>query len=145
MELMTKLAIMLTLDEDDNIADVVRELPAYAASTFERTSGTNWYGEIPVSCPVSPRLAEGDLIDDLSLHFPVLLKLKNFHSAEFELHIAIGDPAEDYFDLESYTVALLAALGSSITIANRKWQQRCAEQEEQQVSPYSALPDEPSS
>ncbi len=71
-----------------------------------------------VTCPTAPKLAEGDFVGDLSPYFPSFLRLKQFYNASFTLQISVGDPAEDFFDLESYSVALLAALGASITIIN---------------------------
>ena len=65
---------------------------------------------------MAPEVADGDLVDDFSPYFPVLLELKNLYSADFELHVAVGAPAPNPFRFESHTVALLAALGVPIYI-----------------------------
>lgn len=126
MKHITKLAIYLTLQEGDKIEDVVSGLPDHCAATFKHTRGTCWFGEFRISCPIAPKLADGDFADDFAPHFPALLHLKTSHSAEYELFIAVGDPAAEFFELESHSVALLAALGASIIVETAQWVQKTA-------------------
>ncbi len=112
----TKLNIVPSLDSDENISEVVGDLPDYCSSTFENFRDNHWHGEFVVTCPVAPKLAEGDFVDDLSVYFPVLLRLKEFYNASYTMQIAVGDPAQEFFDLQSHSVAMLAALGADIHI-----------------------------
>jgi hypothetical protein len=129
MKHVTKLNIKLRLHDKADIADVVSELPDYCSSTFIRGKGDLWFGEFIISCKVAPKLADGDFVDDFSPYFPALLRLKQFNEASFSLQIAVGSPAEEFFTLESYSVALLAGLGTSITIINNtKQNHKCCPQ-----------------
>jgi hypothetical protein len=116
MSRLTKLLITLRLGPEDEIGQAVGDLPEYCASTFAPAGNGLWNGEFIVTCPVAPALAEGDFEDDLSPHLRTLLELKRFYEAIYVLEIAVGAPAADTFELQSYSVALLAALGASITI-----------------------------
>ena len=88
----TRLVITLRLDAEDNIAEVVAELPAYCSSTFRAMSGGFWRGEFAVSCPIAPKLADGDFVDDFSPHFPALIRLKGLYHADYMLEIAVATP-----------------------------------------------------
>lgn len=112
------MVIVLALDSGELISEVVSGLPWYCKETFAPISGeeNRWRGEFIISCPVAPEVADGDLVDDFSPYFPVLLELKNLYSAEFKLEVAVGAPGPDPFRFKSHTVALLAALGSTINI-----------------------------
>jgi hypothetical protein len=113
----TTLKIALTVREDDqNISAALEGLPGYVTKTFQAYSKTHWSGEFKVSCPSAPHLAEGDFRVDLAPYFPKLLDLLEFYEASFELHIAVGAPAPDTFELGSNMVAMLAALGAPIMI-----------------------------
>ncbi|MES2568498.1 MAG: hypothetical protein V4710_00410 [Verrucomicrobiota bacterium] len=116
MKRVTRLLITLRLDEGDNIGEVVRDLPEYCSSSFRRIDGGLWSGEFIVTCPEAPELAEGDFVDDLSPHFPALIRLKGIYEASYSLEIAVGSPASKSFFLHGHSVALLAALGASITV-----------------------------
>ncbi len=116
MNHLTKLTILLELHEDERIEEVVSALPDYCGSTFVNTSEHFWFGEFMITCPVAPELAEGDFVDDFAPYFPALLRLKTFHSAVYQLIIAVGAPADTCFELESHSVALLSALGASILV-----------------------------
>ena len=112
----TKLLITLHLDADDSITEVAGGLPDYCSSTFHEAGSGIWRGEFIVSCPVAPELADGDFVDDFSPYFPALVRLKGLYDAEFVLEVAVGEPAANSFELRSFSVALLAALGASITV-----------------------------
>ena len=116
---LTKLRIYLTIDREQNIQDAIGGLPGYCSESFREHARGHWSGELVVSCPVAPEVAEGDLIDDLAQHLRVLLNLKTFYRAIFELQIAVGEPGPESFKLESHLVALLASLGATIeAVAN---------------------------
>lgn len=121
----TKLIILLDLNEGDEIGDILSDLPGYCASTFVNTQGNHWFGEFQISCPVAPKSAEGDFVDDFAPYFPALLRLKRFNSAEYQLMIAVGEPASESFELESHSVALLAALGAPILVQTERIARRC--------------------
>lgn len=112
----TKIQICLTAREDQNLPAALHGLPDYCVSSFKEHSKGNWRGEFVISCPVAPNLAEGDFVDDFAPYFPNLLGLKTFYDAEFQLQIAVGAPASNFFELPSHMVALLAALGAKIRI-----------------------------
>jgi hypothetical protein len=112
---LTKLIITLTLDAGTRFEDV-DHLPGRSEDTFQQISPTEWRGEFIVSCPVAPELSPGDFEDDLAPHIYDLLHLKTFHSAIYELQIAIGRPGPDIFDLKPHSVAMLASIGASITV-----------------------------
>ena len=112
----TKIQICLTAREDQNLPAALHGLPDYCVSSFKERSKGNWRGEFVISCPVAPNLAEGDFVDDFAPYFPNLLGLKTFYDAEFQLQIAVGAPASNFFELPSHMVALLAALGAKIRI-----------------------------
>ncbi len=116
MEHVTKLTISIEISDDKEIESVLKDLPAYCISTFSHSKGERWKSEFQVSCPSAPELAEGDFVDDLCPYFPVLLALKTHYSAQFELQIAVGDPAPEFWELEHSSIALLAALGASVLI-----------------------------
>lgn len=106
------------------IEEVIADLPDYCASTFKHTGGNYWLGEFQISCPVAPIVADGDFVDDFAPYFPALLRLKTFYSAKYELIIAVGTPANEFFELESHSVALLAALGASVLVQTAEWTRR---------------------
>ncbi|MCP5543090.1 MAG: hypothetical protein H7A49_04200 [Akkermansiaceae bacterium] len=112
----TKLEIILTLEDGEVIGDVVSELPNYSASSFSQMADGRWRGDFIISCPVAPELAEGDFIDDFAPYFRALLELRSFNSAEYEFQIAVGSPAADTFTLDAPSVALIAALGAPIKV-----------------------------
>jgi hypothetical protein len=112
----TRLLITLHLDAEDRIAEVVAGLPDCCSSTFQNVGSGIWQGEFIVSCPVAPALADGDFVDDFSPYFPTLVRLKGLYDAEFALEVAVGEPSASSFELRSFSVALLAALGASVTI-----------------------------
>ena len=124
MEHVSKLTISILIDDDKEIGDALKDLPDYCASTFTESGSGWWYGDFQISCPSAPKLADGDFVDDLCPYFPALLALKRFYSAEFELHIAVGSPAEEFWTLDPQSVALLAVLGASIDIQTAAWTNR---------------------
>ena len=127
----TKLTILLEIDEGDRIGDIVSELPDYCASTFANTRGNYWFGEFQISCPVAPKVADGDFVDDFAPY------LKTFNSAEYQLIIAVGEPANEFFEMESHSVALLSALGASILVQTAKWTTQ-TEQAAEEDADYAA-------
>ena len=124
----TKLDIVLTLEEGKAIEDVVSELPDYSASSFSQMTDGRWRGDFIISCSVAPELAEGDFIDDFAPYFRALLDLRSFNSAEYEFQIAVGSPAADSFDLDASSVALIAALGAPIKVRKNGAEQGSADQ-----------------
>jgi hypothetical protein len=116
MEHVTTLLIALEIPDDEVIEDVVGNLPEYCVSSFTEAGTGLWKGQFEVSCPQAPKLAEGDFVNDLCPHFPTLLELKSMYSAKFEFRIAVGKPAEEFWNLAEHSVALLAALGASIRV-----------------------------
>lgn len=124
MDHITKLTITLELRDDQKMADVVAGLPEYCRSTFRPTGGSQWRGEFQISCPVAPKLADGDFEDDFAPCFPALLRMKKFNAAKFELAIAVGEPANEFFELADQSVALLAVLGASVVVQTAAWNKR---------------------
>lgn len=118
----TRMQITLQLDENEDIATVVEDLPDYCRSSFvpDAESPNQWRGDFVITCPVAPDLAEGDLIDDFSPHLRELLWLKVLNNAEYELFVAVGPPGPVIFHLAPHTVALLAALGAKITVIQNR-------------------------
>lgn len=115
---LTKLDIILKIDPShESVEEVVSTLPQHSASSFKALPDGRCQGDFIISCPIAPELAEGDFVDDFAPHLRALLDLKTFHSAQYELHIAVGSPAADTFRLDATSVALLASLGASITIS----------------------------
>ena len=100
----------------DSINEIVVGLPEYCSSTFHEIGGGIWKGKFEVSCPIAPELADGDFLDDFSPYFPALIRLKGLYKADYVLEIAVGSPAASSFELRSYSVALLAALGASVVV-----------------------------
>ena len=145
MKHVTKLTICLELCDDDTITEVLEDLPEYCLSTFQDIGDNCWFGEFPVSCSIAPKLAEGDFVDDLCPYFPALLRLKRLYSARFELHIAVGEPAEEFWNLEDYSVSLLAALGASIRIHTATWTIRTEKNGTEQPAPESKPKDQQNS
>lgn len=104
--------------------EVVGTLPKYAIDSFSEHSPGQWHGEFVVSCPVAPELAEGDLLDELAPHFPTFLRLKEACAATFELHIVVGEPGPEFFELPAHMVALLAALGANVICSSNSLPQQ---------------------
>lgn len=116
MDHITKLEIILKIDPEVSIEDVVSVFPSYSASSFVQLPDGRWQGDFIISCSEAPELAEGDFIDDFAPYLKTLLDLRTFHAAQYELHIAVGSPAADSFDLDASSVALIAALGAPIRV-----------------------------
>lgn len=135
MDHVTKLKILLTVEEGLTIEDAIGELPGYCRESFREHKKGYWNGEFIVSCPVAAKLAAGDFVDDLSPYFPQLLRMKATHDADFELQIAVGAPGPDEFWLESHSVAMLAALGAKITVVSQ-----ASKREDASACTSSALP-----
>jgi len=114
MHAVTKLLIYLEVSEGQSIQEALLGLPAYSQESFREHAPGKWHGDFMISCPVAPELADGDLVDDFAPYFPVLLNLKSFYGAEFELQVAVGAPASESFEIRPDIVALFAALGASI-------------------------------
>jgi hypothetical protein len=110
----TKLFIYFAVEEGCNIADAIGKLPQFVQDSFSEHSPGMWSGDFIISCPIAPKLADGDFVDDFAPHFPGLLRLKQFYDAAFELQIAVGEPGPNCFEVKSHMVALLAALGADI-------------------------------
>jgi hypothetical protein len=68
----------------------------------------------------SENVAEGDLEDDIAPIFPELLELKKFHGATFELQIVVGSPHPDLFRIAPHIVAMIAALGGTISATHEE-------------------------
>jgi len=112
----TRLLIDLTLDSTERIEDVVSGLPEYCTQTFQEHSPCRWHGEFVVTCPVAPKLADGDFVDDFAPYFPRFLRLTERPQTKFRLEIAVGSPAPETFSLPSNMVSLIAVLGADIDI-----------------------------
>ena len=113
----TKLDIRLELLDGDDIESLTEGLPEYSRESFRCVGDNVWHGDFIVTCPVAPELAEGDFVDDLSPYFRTLLEMKKLHGAEYDFEIALGGKNPDSFRLDSYSVALLSALGASVKAA----------------------------
>jgi len=110
----TKLLIFFRLPEDRTLKDAVGGLPLYSQESFLEHGPGAWSGDIVFSCPVAPKVADGDMEEALALHFPALLNLKRFYEAQFELQIAVGHPAPKNFIMTSSTIAMIAALQTEV-------------------------------
>ena len=122
----TKLNITLRLEDDETPGEALSRLPGYSVSSFERTANGEWEGDFVVSCAVAPEFAEGDFIEDFVPYFPVLLELQQDYKARFAFEIAVGKPAANEFKLSATSVALLAALGVTITVRTNLIEQATA-------------------
>ena len=114
MPAITKLRILFTVDEDQSAADALQDLPGYVKESFVEHLPGEWHGDFEVTCPVAPKVADGDFVDDLAPYFPALLKLHKFYDASFELQISVGPPGPEDFELSSSMVAMIAALGANL-------------------------------
>lgn len=114
----TKVGMVLHLSENEEIGNVVDYLPDYCAESFVALPDRPgcWRGEFIISCPVAPELAAGDLVDDFAPYLRELLFFKDAYQAEYELTIAVGEPAPASFTLRPHIVALLASLGAQIVV-----------------------------
>ena len=115
---MTKLTMHIH-DYQQSLQDTLKALPEYMVDSFESYDEKKWYGEFIITSPEAPELADGDLVDDLAPFFPQLLEIKKSCDVDFELHIAVGNPASDFFMIEPNIVSLLAALSAKIVITNK--------------------------
>lgn len=71
--------------------------------------------ELQWSHEEAENVAEGDLVDDVAPIFPELLNLKTFHDATFDFQIVVGAPHPNPFRIDSHIVAMIAALGGTIS------------------------------
>ncbi|RYY52197.1 MAG: hypothetical protein EOO09_22055 [Chitinophagaceae bacterium] len=120
MHAVTKLDIRLRVQSGQTIDEALDGLPSYAKSSFTEGPPGDWRGDFIVSCPVAPKLAAGDFVDDLAPHFPLFLKLLQFYDAEFQLQIAVGPPGPDEFELPSHMLALAASLGAGLRVISNQ-------------------------
>jgi hypothetical protein len=111
--------IKISIKEGESLDDAQSYIPRECEDTFKQVSATDWQGEFVVSCPTFPDASPGDFEEDLAPHLYDFLLLKKFYDASYELQIAVGAPGPDFFDLQPHSVALLAALGASITVVKQ--------------------------
>lgn len=105
----------LQIDENRSIED----LPDYGWRQIPSVikTGTNGRAEFEFqwSYEGSEDVAAGDLEEDVGAIFPLLLDMKRFHDATFDFRIVVGPPHPNPFTIDAHLVAMIAALGGTIT------------------------------
>lgn len=96
---------------DEAMGDLV-----YSEGDLAENQPGIWRVDIPFSYEGQENVADGDLEDDISPHFPDLMRAKSSSRAEIEFHIVVGGRHPDPFFLQHYTVAMIAALGAQLFI-----------------------------
>ena len=107
--------IHVEADDKFHADDAMGDLRYSQTDLIEHQLGI-WSLEIPFSYGGQENVAAGDLEDDISPHFPELMRAKSIFRARIEFHIVVGGAHPNPFPLKAYTVAMIAALGAELFI-----------------------------
>ena len=105
----------LTIPPDQELDDLIDLKWRQGPSIIRRNADGSADFELRWSYEGSENVAEGDLEDDIAPIFPDLLELKRFHGATFDFQIVVGSPHPDLFRIAPHIVAMIAALGGTIS------------------------------